>query len=93
MEAADFRVIEVHRRFARAAGAGAREGDETGGEAFLTGSDFVSFDPYFKEFEELLGFQWVITYSSSTIGRSFRHIDVTTEQDIHLHYAKGYAPR
>jgi VWFA-related protein len=70
-----------------------RLGDETGGEAFLTGSDFVSFDPYFKEFEELLGFQWVITYSSSTLGRSFRHIDVTTEQDVHLHYAKGYTPR
>jgi VWFA-related protein len=70
-----------------------RLGDETGGEAFLTGSDFVSFDPYFKEFEELLGFQWVITYSSSTIGRSFRRIEVTTEQDVHLHYAKGYTPR
>jgi VWFA-related protein len=70
-----------------------RLGDETGGEAFMNGSDFVSFDPYFKEFEELQGFQWLITYSSSTIGRSFRQVEVTTEQDVHLHYAKGYAPR
>lgn len=67
-------------------------GEETGGEAFTTGTDFVSFDPYFKEFEELLGLQWLITYDSSTIGRSFRQIEVTTEQDVHLHYAKGYVP-
>jgi len=70
-----------------------RIGDETGGEAFTTGSDFVSFDPYFKEFDELLNLQWLITYDSSTIGRSFRQVEVTTEQDVHLHYAKGYAPR
>lgn len=70
-----------------------RLGDETGGEAFTAGSDFVSFDPYFREFEELQTLQWVITYDSSTIGRSFRRIEVTTEQDVHLHYAKGYTPR
>jgi VWFA-related protein len=70
-----------------------RLGDETGGEAFMTGDDFVSFDPYFKELNELLGLQWVITYRSSTIGTSFRHIEVTTEQDVHLHYPDGYSPR
>jgi VWFA-related protein len=70
-----------------------RLADETGGEAFITGTDFVSFDPYFKEYNELLGLQWVITYSSSTIGKSFRHIEVTTEQDVHLHYPDGYIPR
>jgi VWFA-related protein len=70
-----------------------RLADETGGESFMTGSDFVSFDPYFKGLEDLLAFQWVITYDSSTIGKSFRHIDVTTEQDVHLHYPNGYRPR
>ena len=70
-----------------------RLGDETGGEAFLTGTDFVTFDPYFKEFNEVLGLQWLITYRSSTIGNSFRHIEVTTEQDVHLHYPSGYSPR
>lgn len=70
-----------------------RLGDETGGEAFFAGSDFVSFDPYFKEFEELLSLQWLITYQSSSIGRSFRRLEVTTEQDVHLHYADGYKPR
>lgn len=70
-----------------------RLADETGGEAFITGNDFVSFDPYFKEFDELLGLQWVITYRSSTLGMSFRHIEVTTEQDVHLHHPDGYSPR
>ena len=70
-----------------------RLGDETGGEAFLTGTDFVTFDPYFKEFNDALGLQWLITYRSSTIGNSFRHIEVTTEQDVHLHYPSGYSPR
>jgi VWFA-related protein len=70
-----------------------RLGDETGGEAFLTGTDFVTFDPYFKEFNEVLGLQWLITYRSSTIGNSFRRIEVTTEQDVHLHYPSGYSPR
>jgi VWFA-related protein len=70
-----------------------RLADETGGEAFMSGHDFVSFDPYFKEFDELLGLQWVITYRSSTIGKGFRRIEVTTELDVHLHYPAGYNPR
>ncbi|MFY9555758.1 MAG: VWA domain-containing protein [Blastocatellia bacterium] len=70
-----------------------RLADETGGEAFVTGNDFVTFDPYFKEFDDLLGLQWVITYRSSSIGNSFRRIEVSTEQDVHLHYADGYRPR
>jgi len=70
-----------------------RLGDETGGEAFITGTDFVTFDSYVREFSEALGLQWLITYRSSTIGNSFRHVEVTTEQDIHLHYPSGYSPR
>ena len=70
-----------------------RLADETGGEAFITGTDPVTFDPYFKEFDGLLGLQWVITYRSSTVGTGFRHIEVTAEQDVHLHYAEGYSWR
>lgn len=70
-----------------------RLADETGGEAFISGTGFVSFDPYFKEFDELLAIQWLITYQSSTIGRSFRSLEVTTERDVHLHYPVGYKPR
>lgn len=70
-----------------------RLADETGGEAFFSGFDFVSFDPYFKEFNELLGLQWVITYRSTSVGKGYRDIDVTTEADVHLHYPAGYDPR
>jgi VWFA-related protein len=70
-----------------------RLSDETGGEAFITGSDFVSFAPYFKELNDVLGLQWLITYRSSSIGRSFRRIEVTAEQNVHLQYANGYTPR
>jgi len=70
-----------------------RLADETGGETFISGTDFVSFDPYFKEFDEMLAIQWLITYQSSSIGRSFRSLEVTTEQDVHLHYPAGYKPR
>ena len=70
-----------------------RLADETGGEAFFSGTDFVSFDPYIREFNELLGLQWLITYRSSTVGSGFRHIEVTTDADVHLHYPEGYSTR
>ncbi|HST23507.1 MAG TPA: hypothetical protein VLR90_20520 [Blastocatellia bacterium] len=70
-----------------------RLADETGGEAFFSGFDFVSFDPYFKEFNELLGLQWLITYRSTNIGNSYREIEVTTEADVHLHHPDGYKPK
>ena len=70
-----------------------RLADETGGEAFFSGFDFVSFDPYFKEFNELLGLQWLITYRSTNIGNSYRNIEVTTEADVHLHHPDGYKPK
>ena len=69
-----------------------RLADETGGEAFFSGTDFVSFNPYFKDLNELLGLQWLITYRSSTAGSSFRHIEVTAETDVHLHHPEGYRP-
>jgi VWFA-related protein len=69
-----------------------RLSDETGGESFFTGTDFVSFDPYFKELNQLLGNQWIITYRSSNTGSDFREIEVTTELDVHLHYPSGYKP-
>ncbi|MEN3334645.1 MAG: hypothetical protein V7641_4010 [Blastocatellia bacterium] len=70
-----------------------RLAEETGGETFYSGFDFVSFAPYIKEFNELLGLQWVITYRSDTPGNSFRRIEVTTEADVHLHYPQGWSPK
>jgi VWFA-related protein len=67
-----------------------RLADETGGEAFFTGTDFVTFDPYFKEFNDLLGRQWLITYRSTNTGPGFRRIEVTTDFNVPLHYPSGY---
>ena len=67
-----------------------RLADETGGEAFFTGTDFVTFDPYFREFNDLLARQWLVTYRSSNTGSGFRRIEVTTEANLHLHYPAGY---
>ncbi|HYP27986.1 MAG TPA: hypothetical protein VE262_14820 [Blastocatellia bacterium] len=67
-----------------------RFADETGGAAFFSGTDFVTFDPYLKEFRETLGRQWLITYQSSNAGRGFRRIEVTSETGVHLHHQAGY---
>ena len=70
-----------------------RLADETGGEAFFTGTDFVTFDPYFREFNDLLARQWLVTYRSANTGSGFRRIEVTTEANLHLHYPAGYRVR
>jgi VWFA-related protein len=70
-----------------------RLADETGGAAFFSGTSFVSFDPYFKGLDELLDFQWLITYQSSNTGEGFRRIEVTTDYDLHLRHPAGYRPR
>ena len=70
-----------------------RLADETGGVTFFSGTGFVSFDPYFKELNELLGLQWLITYRSSNTGDGFRRIEVTTDYDLHLRHPAGYRPR
>lgn len=69
-----------------------RLSDETGGEAFFSGIDFVSFDPYFKEYRNLLKDQWLITYESNTTGKGFRRIDVRTDFDLSLQFPAGYYP-
>jgi VWFA-related protein len=69
-----------------------RLSDETGGKAFFSGFDFVTFDPYFKEVKESLGRQWLITYQSTNSGTGFRRIKVTTDFDLDLHYPAGYSP-
>lgn len=70
-----------------------RIADETGGEAFFAGNTFVSFDPYFKELQDALGNMWIITYESSTSGKGFRRVEVTSEPEVHLHHPAGYQPK
>ena len=67
--------------------------DDTGGEAFFSGTSFVSFDPYLKEINELLDMQWVITYRSNNTGSEFRRIEVRVEPEVHLHHIEGYRAR
>ncbi len=69
-----------------------RLSDETGGEALFSGIDFVSFDPYLKEYRNALKDQWLITYESATTGKGFRRIDVQTDFDIDLQFPDGYYP-
>jgi hypothetical protein len=61
--------------------------------AFFTGTDFVTFDPYFKEFNNLLGCQWLITYRSTNTGPGFRRIEVITDADVPLYHPAGYRAR
>jgi VWFA-related protein len=67
-----------------------RVADETGGEAFFSGTSFVTFDPHFRELNDLLNRQWLITYQSTNSGTGFRRIEVTTDFDLHLHHPAGY---
>jgi len=70
-----------------------RLSDETGGESYISGLDFVNFSPYLQEFKETFARQWLITYRSSTVGKGFRRIEVTTDFDLHLHHPAGYQPK
>jgi VWFA-related protein len=70
-----------------------RLSDETGGEALFSGTDFVSFDSYLREFSDLRGRQWLITYRSTSTGSGFRRIQVTTEYDVPLYHPAGYRLR
>lgn len=64
--------------------------EQTGGEAYYSGRDFVTFDAYIKEFSELIKNQWVITYRSSATNDGFHKIEVSTDFDLHLNHPAGY---
>lgn len=70
-----------------------RIADETGGEAFFSGTDFVSFDPYFKELNYSLDHQWLITYRSTNFEAGFRKIEVRNDYDLELLHPSGYQLR
>ncbi len=70
-----------------------RLADETGGESYISGLDFINFSPYLEEFKQTFPRQWLITYRSSTVGTGFRRIEVTTDFDLHLHHPAGYQPK
>lgn len=69
-----------------------RLADETGGESYI-GLNPVNFSIYLEEFKEIFPHQWLITYRSSSVGKNFRKIEVTTDFDIYLHHPAGYEPQ
>ncbi len=69
-----------------------RLADETGGESYIAGFDFINFSPYLEEFKQNFQRQWLIKYRSSTVGKGFRRIEITTDFDLHLHHPAGYEP-
>ncbi|MEZ5307399.1 MAG: hypothetical protein R2684_09665 [Pyrinomonadaceae bacterium] len=71
-------------------GALLRLADETGGQAFFTGSDFVTFDPYLREYGELMKYQWLIEYKTDPNLKGFVRVDVQTDFDIDLMHPTGY---
>lgn len=67
--------------------------DETGGEAFFSGTDFVTFNPYFRDLEETMAQQWLVRFRSEPEGKAFRRLEVETDFDLDLHYPSGYRTR
>ena len=82
-----------HRAMSYGQGSLVRIADETGGDAYFSGTDFVSFDPYFREFTELLGRQWLLTYRSTNVETGFRKIEVKTDYELELLHPAGYRLR
>ncbi|MGH9827838.1 MAG: hypothetical protein ACREDR_31855 [Blastocatellia bacterium] len=64
--------------------------DDTGGEAFVGPVDLVSLSPYLSELKASMANQWLLTYQSTSSGKGFRRIEVSTETGVHLHHEAGY---
>jgi VWFA-related protein len=75
-----------------AQGALYRLSDETGGRAFYQGSIApVSFEPFLKDLDLLLGRQFALTYLSTHMKKGYHRIDVTsTNPEVKIEHPKGY---
>jgi VWFA-related protein len=75
-----------------AQGALQRLSDETGGRSFYQGSNApVSFIPFLKDFDLLLGRQFVLTYLSTHMKKGYHRIEVTsTNPEVKIEHPKGY---
>ena len=69
-----------------------RLSNETGGKAFFQGfSAPVSFDPFLKEIDTLLGKQVALTYLSTHTNKGFHKLDIKPlEKDIEIRHPAGY---
>lgn len=69
-----------------------RLSNETGGRAFFQGTSApVSFDPFLKEINELLGKQIALTYLSTHPSKGFHKLDIKPlERDVEIRHPAGY---
>jgi VWFA-related protein len=66
--------------------------DETGGRSFYQGSIApVSFMPFLKSIDLLLGRQFALTYLSTHMKKGYHRVDVSsTNPDVKIEHPKGY---
>jgi len=69
-----------------------RLSSETGGRAFFQGTGApVSFDPFLKEIDTLLGKQIALTYLSTHTNKGFHKLDIKPlERDVEIRHPAGY---
>ena len=69
-----------------------RLSNETGGKAFFQGLGApVSFDPFLKEIDTLLGKQVALTYLSTHTNKGFHKLDIKPlEKDVEIRHPAGY---
>jgi VWFA-related protein len=66
--------------------------DETGGRSFYQGSIApVSFIPFLKDLDIMLGRQFVLTYLSTHMKKGYHRVEVTsTNPEVKIEHPKGY---
>src|SRR5215831_356032 len=69
-----------------------RLSDETGGRALFQGTAApVSFDPFLKEIDLLMGRQLALTYRSTHPNKGFHKLDIKPlEKDVEIRHPAGY---
>jgi len=72
-----------------------RLADETGGRAFFQGNLApISFIPFFKDLDILLGRQFALTYLSTHMKKGFHKVEVvSTNPEVKIDHPKGYVYR
>lgn len=70
----------------------AKLSDETGGQSFYTGTIApVSFLPFLKDVDILLGRQFALTYMSTHMDRGYHRVEVmSTNPEVKIDHPKGY---
>jgi VWFA-related protein len=69
-----------------------RLSNETGGRAFFQGNSApVSFEPFFRDINDLMGTQIALTYLSTHTKKGFHKIDIKpVEGDVEIRHPAGY---